>query len=144
MGPVISQQPHEAGADTVYNPLPSLPFKQHHTLSAHICYHLPLPGDDLGPAILQRNPIGGVVQAPVQMKAADSLSYRLAAFTQRAQHGLPPGRAPSPPSRASSTCCTSEETEALGPLCSPPTGDSPPLFRKDKGGRQNQTLKTFW
>lgn len=144
MGPITSQQPHKSRADTVSNPVASLSFRQHHTLSVHICYHLPLPGDGLGPAVLQRNPIRDIVQAPLQMKAADSLSSRLAACTQGAQQTFPPGSAPSLPSRAIGTCCTSEETRGFRVSCSPPTGDFSPLFRKDKGGRQYQTLKTFW
>lgn len=89
MGPITSQQSHKAGADTVSNPVASLSFRQHHTLSVHICYHLPLPGDGLGRAVLQRNPIRDIVKPPLQMKAADSLCSRLAAFTQGAQQTFP-------------------------------------------------------
>lgn len=140
MGPVISQQPHEAGADTVSNPVPTLSFKQHHTLSVHICYHLPLPG--AGPAVLQSNTIRDVVQAPVQMKAADSLSYRLAAFTQGTR--FPPAELPPLFPAPAAHAAHQRRQEASGSLCSPPTGDFSPIFRKDRGGRQYQTLKTLW
>lgn len=48
------------GQSPVAKPAPCLPFKQCHILHVHVCYHLPLPGDDLGPAVLQRNPIKDV------------------------------------------------------------------------------------
>lgn len=132
------------GWSPVANPVPCPPFKQHHILPVHVCYHLAVPGDDLGPTVLQRNPIKDVARAPLQMKAANSLSYRLAAYTRGAKHAFPPpGNAPSPPSRAISTCCTSEETRGFG-VSGFPTEDFSPLFRKNRGGRRYQTLKTFW
>ena len=131
------------GWSPVTNPVPCLPFKQCHILHVHLCYHLPLPGDDLGPTVLQRNPIKDVARDPLQMKAASSLSYRLAAYTQGARHVFPPGNVASPPFRAIGTCCTSEETRGFG-VSGLPTGDFSPLFRKNRGGRRYQTLKTFW
>lgn len=84
------------------------------------------------------------MQAPLQMKAADSLSYRLAAFTQGTQHAFPPAVLPPLLPAQSARAAHQRRQEALASLSSPPTGDFSPLFRKDRGGRQYQTLKTFW
>lgn len=53
----------------------------------------------------------------------------------RSEAGAPRRDAPSPPSHAIGTCCTSEETRGFG-VSARPTGDSSPLLRKDRGGRQ--------
>lgn len=64
---ITPQLSHNAGTDGLEpcrTPSALRPFKQRHMLHVHVCYHLPLPGDDLGPTALQRNPIKDVATSP--------------------------------------------------------------------------------
>lgn len=102
----------------------------------------PTPGNDLGPTVLQGNPIKDVARAPRQMKATNSLSSRVAAYTQGVKRMFSLQPCSLPPSLTIRTCCTSEETRLWG-LCVPQMIFLP-YSGKNRGGRWFQSLKTFW